>query len=240
MNYKYVKPVLNKIKIPIEYKWGPLFLLFFFIIGSVILYYMLAHDLGQKNATIIISLYSVFLIYVAYGAFTEDEKAYVSDLEITNGDLAIIYKKKNKTIKTKVIPLADIKSFNVELELTVYYSGRSIKLPSTNAKTQIIIKTTQERISFSSNTNYQSVLRLFRNSCYIPNFSYELKGNYINELPYLKNEIEHNMVYRKKMTLSQSLPYILQYNVKMFPFIILIITFVLYGIYIFLRKYGII
>lgn len=236
------KPVPNKIKIPIEYKWPPLLVVFLLFIGAFPLYITLADSLLLKRQEIIAGLFFYFLISIGifFAYFKIIAKPYLSYLEIANGNLTLVFKKRTRIINTKVVPLKDIKAFDVVLDLNVRNISYRIHLPKISANTQIIIKTTQEIIPFSNKTKFGFMLNLFRNSHYIPNFSYKINGNAFDELPHLKNEIEHNMVYRKKMTLSQSLPYILQYNVKMFPFIILIITFVLYGIYIFLRKYGII
>lgn len=236
------KPVPNKVKIPIEYKWPPLLVVFLLFIGAFPLYITLADSLLLKRQEIIAGLFFYFLISIGifFAYFKIIAKPYLSYLEIENGNLTLVFKKRTRIINTKVVPLKDIKAFDVVLDLNVRDISYRIHFPKICANTQIIIKTTQEIIPFSNKTKFGFMLNLLRNSHYIPNFSYKINGNAIDELPHLKNEIEHNMVYRKKMTLSQSLPYILQYNVKMFPFIISIITFVLYGIYILLRKYGII
>jgi len=127
------------------------------------------------------------------------------------------------------------------LDLNVRDISYRIHFPKIIANTQIIIKTTQEIIPFSNKTKFGLMLNLFRNSHYIPNFSYKINGNALDKLPCLKNEIEYNLHYGKKMPLLQSFANILVNSASEYKIEILIyFSIIVFGIYWFLHAYGII
>ena len=238
------KPVPNKVKIPIEYKWPPLLVVFLLIIGAFPLYITLADSLLLKRQEIIAGLFFYFLLSIGifFAYFKIIAKPYLSYLEIENGNLTLVFKKRTRIINTKVVPLKDIKAFDVVLDLNVRDISYRIHFPKICANTQIIIKTTQEIIPFSNKTKYRFMLNLFRNSHYIPNFSYKINGNAFDELPCLKNETEYNLRYGKRMPLFQSLANILTNSAEyriLIVFYIFIAFCVLYSIYKFLLVYGI-
>ena len=202
MNEK--KPIKNKIKIKVQSQISPVVLFFVFIIilgvvGGLI--YMSFHTSSSRSGDGIgelIALLVVAIPLLVQNAMNKEE--YVSDLILSKTDLTLIYKEKRKLKAKQVIPLKDIKSFNVVLNANL--NKISSKTTIISSYTTVKINTVNGVIEFSEDSstkftfcNYKFILNLLKVSYYIPHFRYSVIGN----AAAVKEDVDYFAIHGKRI-----------------------------------------
>lgn len=208
MNEK--KPIKNKIKIKVQSQISPVVLFFVFIIilgvvGGLI--YMSFHTSSSRSGDGIgelIALLVVAIPLLVQNAMNKEE--YVSDLILSKTDLTLIYKEKRKLKAKQVIPLKDIKSFNVVLNANL--NKISSKTTIISSYTTVKINTVNGVIEFSEDSstkftfcNYKFILNLLKVSYYIPHFRYSVIGN----AAAVKEDVDYFAVHGKRIPFSDKM-----------------------------------
>lgn len=202
MNEK--KPIKNKIKIKVQSQISPLILFLVIILiiaiiaGLVYLLFISNSRRGGDNIGELIALLVFAIPFLVKNALNKDD--YVSDIEITNKDLTLIYKEKKKTVGKQVIPLKDIKKFHVKLDSNIQKVGSKSSIITSFIF--VTIETSNGTITFSKDSNcelsfltYKLMLDLLKVSYFIPNFSYEVKGNATD----VKDDVEYFAIHGKRI-----------------------------------------
>ena len=208
MNKSYIKPIKKPVKIKVQTQISPVVLIFVFIVIIAIiagLIYFMFHSSSSRSGEGIGELIAVLVITIPLliqNAANKEE--YVSDMILSNKDLTLIYKQKRKYIGKEVIPLKDIKSFRVVLNSNITNAGSKTKIVF--SETHVTIKTINGEISFEENSNakfafcsYSFMLNLLKIAYYLPNFSYEVKGNAVG----VKEDVNYFAIHGRKMPFAE-------------------------------------
>lgn len=167
----------------------------------------------------------------------QDEDEYVSDLEVDDNNLTIIYKRKNLQ-RTKTIALEDIKSVKATLNANYSKTSKSIML---FCETTVKIKTKNEdSIVFTENPtaslsfcSYSFMLRLLSIAKYLPNFSFNVDGSAED----VKQDVQYYSIHGRRLSFFKR-QYILfkKYptSARIFLFALLIPVILMFGLLIYL------
>lgn len=125
---------------------------------------------------------------------------YVSDIMVTNDALVLCYKKKNRGWQ-QVINMSDIESVKVDFTADSVQRGKYRIL---ECQTGVSIKIKNNKtVSFTQNPSgvsfkcpYAFMLDLLSVSSFLPNFSYNMRGNCVSVL----EDIRHYEIYRKRLS----------------------------------------
>ena len=162
-------------------------------------------DSSSNKYFYFLSLLTILFILIVILFKLLDKEEYVSDMEIKDGNLILIYKSLLKIVGRQTIPINEIKSFFVEYEINQSGIGKRRRVSRTMF---VDIETLKGPVNFSikrdvrNAKNFLSDMILY--SAYIPNFSYKIHGNYVETHPYIKNEFKHIEIHGKKMTKFES------------------------------------
>ena len=229
MNQNYIKPLDKIVSIKIERKLPPLLVGILYFLCDAVLSFSLLMSAERISAIFLISVINIFLICVLFFYLRDRNKQpkYLSHIELTNMDLALIYKKGKRIANTIVIPLAEIKSFKANFKCTLISrrKGPSFIIVYADLK----IKSEGGKIHFIQETKFDFMKDLLQYSVYIPNFSYTLNGNCFSEKPYLKAELEYLARYGKKLPFSEKLINVIYYSTleeKVMFFLVSVLCFI--------------
>ena len=203
MDKRNIKPIKGKIKIKVQSQISPIVLIFaLFVIFAILagLVYLMFHSSSSRSGHGVGELVAVLVLLIpllVQNAVNKEE--YVSDIEISNKDLTLIYKQKRKFIGKEVIPIKDIQSFNVVVTSNISSVGRT---RYTNTSTFVVIKTVNGEIEFEEDSSakfsfcgYSFILNLLKISYYLPNFSYKFRGNAID----VKDDIDYFAIHGRRI-----------------------------------------
>ena len=150
-------------------------------------------------ASVVIFLLSFFLLYFK-------KNGYVSDIQITVSDITVTYRNKGKISNIITVPTEDITSFFADFEIW----ENTIKGHSAlHYNLNLLISTSGSSIPITIDKNFCNpkslMIKLLKYSHYIPNFSYKLSGEYVEEHPRIKEKYNRYLMYEPEMPLYKSL-----------------------------------
>ena len=172
----------------------------------------------NQNFYIILFLliFSIILILI-------ENTSYISEMIISSNYIEIIYKQGLKEEKRIVIEKADIESFEAISSIDKYRIRKGSIIKS-NTLVEIKLKDKKCIKFFVDSKNrlygcpYQFILDLIKFSREIPNFKYEILGNYY----FAKKDIENYIQYGRGLNIKEQLLY--EYNSQP-PYVIFFFIF---------------
>ncbi len=202
------------IKIKAEQKYIDSLIVMFFFAICILIYWFLpyiyppsAEYLRESSRFELYAFIIIFVFFIIFSIINNSE--YVSDIIISNDYIEIIYKKGLIEIKKEIVFKNDIELFEVILTIDEKITRRHYYLISKTAVTinlkdnkqiQFVVDSSNSIISCGS---YQFLIDLIRNSREIPNFKYDVCGNY-----YLaRKDIENYRIYGKLLSSSEKMKY---------------------------------
>ncbi|MBQ2983796.1 MAG: hypothetical protein IJD57_03260 [Candidatus Gastranaerophilales bacterium] len=128
------------------------------------------------------------------------KKEYLSDIYITEKDIILVYKIRDKITKTKVLEKNNIKSFILNADINVVGSGKTTRTEVTYNFFIDLIEGQDVDISDISDIsitegNYKFIFRILDIASYIPNFKFNLNSN--NEA--IEAEIDYYKRFKKTL-----------------------------------------
>lgn len=225
-----------KIKVQRQYSIFLSIILLFaiFLLIGVLLYFLFMSevDLNSKSKSDlheilwILAFVLVPFIFCSIGNKSE----YVSDMIISSEYIELVYKQKQKEIRRTRLSRNDIELFEVIANIDKRSSGRTCYIQS-NTIVTIELKD-KNQIQFSQDSSYilcgspyKFILDLIKNSREIPNFKYEINGNY----EFAKKDIEHYRIYKKRLSYIEQLKHDYKNQPKFIKILHLILIIVLIG-----------
>ena len=194
--------------------------------------FMTETDISSKTRSDIYALIGILLFAIVPFIFTsiKNKTEYVSDIIISADYIELIYKKKQKETKRTRILKEDIEVFEAIVNINKINSGKTsyvycnsivtIKLKNKNQ-----IQFLQDSSNKLWGSPYKFILDLIKNSIEIPNFKYQIEGNY----EFAKKDIENYSIYKKRLPFSEQLKYEYKSQPKIIKIIYLILIFILIG-----------
>jgi hypothetical protein len=205
------------------------------LIAFCLIYYVFTSDFSSTHTKIelagLIGMISVFIPMWFFNA--DDSEEYVSELQLTNTELVLIYKRNKEISKTTRINLDNIKSIHAELTANNVITGRSTTL---FCQTDVCITTKDaKRICFTENPtaslsfcNYSFMLRLLSIAKELPNFTFKVKGN--SETT--REDVKHFSIYGRRLSLLKF--FLIEFkNYSMLVKITLIFAMLVFGFFIY-------
>ena len=175
----------------------------------VAFFFLFANDLSTASSRIKYDLWClVALVCMLIGfGFKEVLKndIYVAEFIFANGQMQIVYKKRDKIVKVKTIDLSDILSFSIkaDMEYVTLIRGRALNVVYTviiNSKTHGLDTFHIEPSKFEWGwCAYQFLFDMISVSKYIPNFSYTVNSKDEEH----KRDIDYFKVHGKRLPLSK-------------------------------------
>lgn len=181
-----------------------------FGIGVLIAFFFLfTNDLSTTSSRVkydLICLIGLVATAIGFG-FKEVLKndIYVAEFIFANGQMQIVYKKRDKVVNVKTINLADITNFSIKANMNYIYltRGRCLNVVYTviiNSKTHGLDTFHIEPSKFELGwCAYQFLLDIISVSKYIPNFSYTVNS----EDEEHKKDIDYFKAHGKRLPLSK-------------------------------------
>lgn len=197
---------------------------FFCILIAIGLIYIVATaDYLRPNTKFQIDglIFCIFFIFIPmWFANVKEGEKYVSELQLTDYELALVYKQQKKISKIVRINLDNIESIHAKLTANNVNTGRSVTL---FCQTDVCIKTKENKLICFTETptgsiafcNYSFMLRLLRMAKDLPNFTFEVDGN----SKIVKEDIQYFLMYGKRLSLLKKF----QIELKNYPIFIKII-----------------
>lgn len=194
--------------------------------------FMTETDISSKTRSDIYALIGIFLFVIVPFIFTsiKNKTEYVSDIIISADYIELIYKEKQKETKRTRILKDDIEVFEAIVTINKVNSGKTSYIYC-NSVVTIELKN-RCQIQFLQNSSnqlwgspYKFILDLIKNSIEIPNFKYQINGNY----EFAKKDIENYSIYKKQLPFSEQLKYDYKSQPKIIKIIYLILIFILIG-----------
>lgn len=200
----------------------------------VVFFFLFTNDLSTTSSRVkydLICLIGLVAIAIGFG-FKEVLKndVYVAEFIFANGQMQIVYRKRDKVVNVKTIDLSDITKFSVKANMKYIYltRGRALNVIYTvviNSKTHGLDTFIVEPSKFALGCAYQFLLDLISVSKYIPNFSYTVNS----EDEEHKKDIDYFKVNGKRLPLR------MRRGAKfiIFSYILVGICFFMFGLSIF-------
>ena len=181
----------------------------FGIVVLIAFIYLFANDpstTSNRAKYDLICLIGLVVTVIAFG-FKEVLKndVYVAEFIFANGQMQIVYRKRDKVVNVKTIDLSDITDFTIKANMNYIYltRGRALNVVYTiviNSKTHGLDTFHVEPSKFTWGwCAYQFLLDMISISKYIPNFSYTVNS----EDEEHKRDIDYFKVHGKRLPLSK-------------------------------------
>lgn len=201
------------IKIKAEQKYIDTLIVMIIFAICIVIYWFLPYLYPSEDNIRVSSnfeLYAFLIIFVFFIIFSIiNNSEYVSDIIIADDYIEIIYKQGLIEIKKEIVFKNDIELFEAILSIDEKITRRHYYLISKTAVTinlkdkkqiQFVVDSSN---GFFNSGSYQFILDLMRNSREIPNFKYDVCGNY-----YLaRKDIENYRIYGKLLSSSEKMEY---------------------------------
>ncbi len=206
----------------------------FFTVLIVIGFFLIFIANGIHGYIFYYLFYALIAAIVPSGIITEalSDVSRPTEIQLTDTDLTIIYKKRNKITDTISIPISDIKDVYLKLEVEVLSSRIGALHLLYYTFVQITVKN-QDIIYFSVGTNnaplgegYSFFLNFIKFAAHLPNFKYKLKTNN----PVIKADVEHFIKTGKRLSFLQKIKIELK-NVSLFRRIITVLFLICIAVF---------
>ena len=180
--------------------------IFFVAIGLGVLYLLLFTDFDVSCRTSSHSGELIGLIIVIVPILFSDffsKKEYLSDIYITDDEVKLVYKIRNKISRTNIVQKNNIKKFELNANIDVVGSGKRTRTVVTYRFYIDLIEGRDVYVHDNSDItllegNYKFIYRVLDAAPYIPNFKLNVESN--NDV--IKAELDYYRRFGKKIPFS--------------------------------------
>lgn len=180
--------------------------IFFVAIGLGVLYLLLFSDFDasyrtRSNSWELIGLI-IFIIPILFSDFFSKEE-YLSDIYITDDEVKLVYKIRNKISRTNIVQKNNIKTFDLNANIDVVGSGKHSRTVVSYRFYVDLIEGRDVYVHDNSDItllegNYKFIYRVLDAAPYIPNFKLNVESN--NDV--IKAELDYYRRFGKKIPFS--------------------------------------